>query len=330
MRESTSSKSNGSVGGGGGLRSVAVDLFAGSVGGAAGVVVGQPLDVIKVRYQMILSAASSSAAATTASGVGAAVAAPPSSYAHVVGDIWKARGIKGFFRGIGPPVCGQALYSAICFAGFNGCLAALAWTQGASGAPTKPDGSMIFSAGCGAGMMTTLVNVPCELVKIQLQVDMVSGTKPKYQSSVACARQMLQRGGPRALYAGWLATALRDVPTSGLYFLVYHACKERLLEDASFGRVTAELIAGGVSGVLSWGTAVPCDVIKTHIQADAGRANRKYAGVVDCAQKLYAKDGIAAFTRGALPVIVRSFPVNAVTFMVYERVLDASRKFTSA
>ena len=87
-----------------------------------------------------------------------------------------------------------------------------------------------FSAGCGAGLLTTLVNVPCELVKIQLQVDMESGARPKYQGPASCARDIVRTSGLRALYSGWLATALRDGPSSGLYFLVYYACKERLLK----------------------------------------------------------------------------------------------------
>ena len=110
------------------VASVGLDLFAGSVGGAAGVIVGQPLDVIKVRYQV--SSLSPSLSSTSGTASGSAGATGRASYASVVAGIWRARGVRGFFRGLGPPVCGQALYSAVSFAGFNGCLAAIAMMRG--------------------------------------------------------------------------------------------------------------------------------------------------------------------------------------------------------
>ena len=95
-------------------------------------------------------------------------------------------------------------------------------------------------------------------------------------------------------------------------------------EDTSMGRITAELIAGGISGVVSWGSAVPLDVINPRSRGQNHR-NAKIFWRRRLRQKLYAREGWAAFTRGALPVVLRSFPVNAVTFMVYERVLDLAR-----
>jgi len=309
---------------------LAFDLFAGSIGGAAGVVIGHPLDIIKVRYQMMMVETAAAHQSASSSSMKIAGARGVRAYAQVAAGIWSAQGLKGFFRGLAPPVCGQALYTASCFAGFNGCLGAM--KRAGIIETTRADRAghgAVYLAGCGAGMLTTFVNVPCELVKIKLQVDMQSGISPRYSGPLACARDLVRRGGGlRALYSGWAATALRDTPSTGLYFLSYHACKTKFQETETLGRTGSELIAGGIAGVLSWGSAVPLDVVKTQIQADAGSRKPKYDGVVDCVRRLYAEQGAVAFSRGALPVIVRSFPVNAVTFFVYERVLDFVASFS--
>jgi solute carrier family 25 (mitochondrial carnitine/acylcarnitine transporter), member 20/29 len=47
-----------------------------------------------------------------------------------------------------------------------------------------------------------------------------------------------------------------------------------------------------------------------------------YTGIVDCAAKSYHAEGIAVFFRGIIPTLVRAWPVNAVTFYVYELMIN--------
>ncbi len=80
-------------------------------------------------------------------------------------------------------------------------------------------------------------------------------------------------------------------------------------------------MAGGVGGIAAWVVSYPFDVIKTRIQSDA-----RYAGMWACAVSSYKADGARIFVAGLGTTIARSFPVNAVIFLVYEvliRVLPA-------
>jgi solute carrier family 25 carnitine/acylcarnitine transporter 20/29 len=113
------------------------------------------------------------------------------------------------------------------------------------------------------------------------------------------------------------------------YFLVYYGMKGRLLgekrqEAGVLERTCAELIAGGTAGVLSWGSVIPVDVVKTHIQTDSclRPSERRYRGSLHCAQEILRSQGFGGFTRGGLPLLLRAFPVNAITFFTYERVLS--------
>jgi hypothetical protein len=73
------------------------------------------------------------------------------------------------------------------------------------------------------------------------------------------------------------------------------------------------LMAGGMSGVVSWVVTYPTDVVKTRIQMDT---EGKYKGVADCIKKIYQTEGSGAFTRGLTPAVLRAFPTNAATFTV--------------
>ncbi|CAE8677166.1 unnamed protein product, partial [Polarella glacialis] len=86
----------------------------------------------------------------------------------------------------------------------------------------------------------------------------------------------------------------------------------------------AELMAGGMAGAASWGSCVPADNIKTLTQ-EAGASGRSIS-MVQASKEVFQRDGLRGFTRGGLAIVLRAFPVNAVTFMVYEglkRSLDA-------
>lgn len=53
-----------------------------------------------------------------------------------------------------------------------------------------------------------------------------------------------------------------------------------------------------------------------------GRSERPYTSIKDCIIRSYRAEGPSVFFRGLLPTIVRGFPVNAVTFYVYEVVME--------
>ena len=75
------------------------DLTAGTLGGCAGIVSGQPLDTIKVRLQ-----------APAASGQAFR------GIAHCAAETDRFEGVRGLFKGMVPPLVGNAPLNAILFA----------------------------------------------------------------------------------------------------------------------------------------------------------------------------------------------------------------------
>lgn len=59
------------------------------------------------------------------------------------------------------------------------------------------------------------------------------------------------------------------------------------------------------------------DVIKTRMQTDS-LTNPRYKGVVHCAQKIVAEEGLRSMFRGLSPCLLRAFPANAAAFYIFE------------
>ena len=124
--------------------------------------------------------------------------------------------------------------------------------------------------------------------------------------------------------------ALRDVPTYGAYMAMYEMCLDGL--PGARDTLVGGLIAGGIAGCGSWSMAVPADVVKSRLQsctavtgAGVGGSISEAVGVSQCVRRVYAEAGIAGFFTGWTVTVCRSFPVNAVTLVIYSYSLKCMR-----
>lgn len=81
-------------------------------------------------------------------------------------------------------------------------------------------------------------------------------------------------------------------------------------------------------------TTYPLQVIKSRMQqrseslevtstGELRVVERQYGGLVDTTRKIFQKEGIAGFFKGCIPNAIRVAPGAALTFVVYESVMDA-------
>lgn len=52
----------------------------------------------------------------------------------------------------------------------------------------------------------------------------------KYKGPIDVVKKLYKESGIRSIYKGTVATLLRDVPASGMYFMTYESIKEVHLE----------------------------------------------------------------------------------------------------
>ncbi|XP_078529760.1 mitochondrial glutamate carrier 2 [Lissotriton helveticus] len=203
-------------------------------------------------------------------------------------------------------------------------------------------------AGCGAGTCQVVVTSPMEMLKIQLQdagrlavqqkVVPAEGAAassmhppqsraftvgptsvPKRPSALLITRELMRTQGIAGVYKGLGATLLRDVPFSVIYFPLFANLNK--LGQKSPGEKAPFLhsfVSGCLAGSIAAVAVTPLDVLKTRIQTlKKGTGEDTYNGIVDCARKIWRKEGPSAFLKGAVCRALVIAPLFGIAQGVY-------------
>jgi solute carrier family 25 carnitine/acylcarnitine transporter 20/29 len=326
-----------------------MDFWAGYLSGAIGIVVGNPLDILKVRIQ----------SSNSRSGQDANV------HAH---SQHASPSRRALLKGVAAPILTYGALNALLFATYNRALPLFpAPVPSPAYVPhslqeDRPDHTYTaqFISGVIAGLATFVISTPTELVKCRAQLASTASptslpTAPP-TSSYQIARAIFSRHGFGGFYHGGIVTALRDGIGYGFYFLSYEASKDwwarHVQHDGMWNEQAKVLVCGGLAGVVTWASVFPLDVVKSRVQthpsflpskphivmpgvapaivahesqpllpATSLAAHGKSPGAWAVTRHAYATEGLGVFFRGLGVCSVRAFIVNAVQWSVYELVM---------
>jgi solute carrier family 25 (mitochondrial carnitine/acylcarnitine transporter), member 20/29 len=283
---------------------MSADFWAGYISGAIGILVGNPLDILKVRLQ-------------AKDAIGAQNA---SSYLR------QFEGTSSLIAGTAAPVLGYGALNALLFVSYNRSESAIN-----NALHTQSNLWTTWVAGAIGGLATWVVSTPTELIKCRAQLS----SPPA--SSWSIAKSVLRNEGIRGMYLGGVVTALRDSIGYGFYFWSYELSTQMMMSskkrETSFSEDAAKvLFCGGLAGVVTWASIFPLDVIKTRVQAqvltsetrplvDTRSDPAKRLGAVAVAKEAYKEGGSRVFFRGLTICSLRAFFVNAIQWAVYEWVM---------
>jgi solute carrier family 25 carnitine/acylcarnitine transporter 20/29 len=186
----------------------------------------------------------------------------------------------------------------------------------------------IYISGSAAGVGTVALSAPSELLKVRMQIE--GQVDPTRRLTLRCATRDLYRArGLAGFGLGLGTTAVRDVPSFGMYFVVYELAVRPFAfpaghHDMSYDEMGVRGVAGGLAGVVAWGLVYPVDVVKSRLQAQPLAPGTAPLGLSAVTRALIAEQGAAGLFRGLSATLLRAFPLNAVTFLGYEWAL---RKF---
>ncbi|KAG9694789.1 hypothetical protein KCU95_g6379, partial [Aureobasidium melanogenum] len=305
---------------------MSADFWAGYVSGAAGIIIGNPLDIVKVNLQRGDRGAPL-LAPTPAQTTPPILPTPSTATPQTSQTTNAAKNLSTLLKGTAAPILGYGALNALMFITYNRCMETLHQD------PARPTSlSKTWLAGALGGLATFLVSAPTELIKCRAQV---SGTE---HSSWHIAKELWKERGLRGLYWGGAVTSVRDSVGYGFYFWSYELSKRVLISetpDAEKPEWMTILLCGGIAGVVTWASVFPLDVIKTRVQTqgisrppvgmisseqselllprDSGRLS-----TVQVARQAYREEGLSVFFRGLGVCSFRAFFVNAVQWAVYE------------
>ncbi|CCD22679.1 organic acid transporter NDAI_0A05240 [Naumovozyma dairenensis CBS 421] len=271
------------------------DLLAGTAGGIAQVLVGQPFDTTKVRLQT----------ATTRTNA-----------MEVVINLLKNEGPRGFYKGTLTPLVGVGACVSLQF-GVNEAMKRFFHSLNDRKSETLSLTQYYF-CGVTGGISNSFLASPIEHVRIRLQTQTGSGSNVQFKGPLDCIRQLKNAGG---IMRGLTPTLFREGHGIGTYFLIYEALVANEINNGMKRNDISPLklcLFGALSGTTLWLMVYPLDVIKSIMQTDNIK-NPKFGKTMgSVAKTLYAKQGLGAFFRGFGPTILRAAPANGATFATFE------------
>mmetsp|Transcript_7397 Transcript_7397/g.12189 ORF Transcript_7397/g.12189 Transcript_7397/m.12189 type:complete len:408 (-) Transcript_7397:398-1621(-) len=336
----------------------AASLLAGSVGGAIGVGIAYPLDTLKTKSQVYRSRqpqqqrqiqddltqqqlqissqenTTDTVLQSSESGVvhfgddDYKIESPEDDLISLVKLILEEEGIAGFFGGVKAMMIGQALIKSVAFSANALALESLAdfdWNSiGLGDVVGTPEHAIISSsfmtlilAASFSGFVTSFLVTPVERVKVMMQAQ--STNDAAYANELECIKAVLKNEGILGLFSRGLGPTLaREVPSYAIYFVVYGLLIHTSIAENNLG-AAAPLVCGAMSGCACWIPVYPIDVIKTLVQNTEGGDS---SSAFDIAVQLYKEEGPGAFFNGLTPKMLRASVNHAVTFWVYDLMMD--------
>ena len=173
-----------------------------------------------------------------------------------------------------------------------------------------------FAAGGLAGAAAQSVVYPLEIVKTRVSLS-AGGT-----SMATVIASVLKAEGVRGLFKGLTPSLVGIFPYAGIDLMANSVLKDALAAKyAEVGRDpgVAELLGCGMaSSTSAMLVTYPLNLVRTRLQASGMPGQPSYAGPVECAGKILAKEGFSGLYRGIVPNLAKVLPATSVSYAVYD------------
>ena len=264
-------------------------FVGGCVGGFLQAATSHPLDTIKSRVQQgVYPSISECMRATLAK-----------------------EGVRGFYRGVTPPLCLCGLYNSILFS-LNQFMTNLVTPHDHRSGAALPLWRVALAAEMTAPVYCLCIN-PMEVVKVRLQVQPQDDGQRLYTGPIDCIVKTCKEAGPAALLRGYTATVGARLVGLPFYFGAYNWAKQELSPaDGSDSAIWVPMLSGCIAGIFFWTSNYPLDLIKTKMQSTTGKSFKVVAA------ETFASGGVRAFYRGFTVCILRALPANASVWVGVE------------
>eukprot|EP00850_Spirogloea_muscicola_P003988 SM000016S01976 [mRNA] locus=s16:987099:989960:+ [translate_table: standard] len=288
------------------------EFWRGALAGAFGETIMHPVDTLKTRIQ------------TGGSRL------PRGQLMEAFKAVQAVDGIKGLYRGVGPALTGSLVTGAFYFGFIDISREMLAGAHQPLIGPLSH-----FAAGATGETLSSLVFVPCEVVKQRMQLQgshhgweqatltSLNKTYPYYRSTWHAFTTIARQEGIHGLFAGYFSTLARDVPFAGLQIMLYEVFKGLHARNEGYGRwlgskssLVEEFVIGGTAGGISAVVTTPLDVVKTRLQVQGSPP--KYKGWLDAFATIGREEGVRGLLKGYQARLTWFVPASAFTFLALE------------
>ncbi|XP_032900282.1 mitochondrial thiamine pyrophosphate carrier [Amblyraja radiata] len=280
---------------------------AGSAAGLFTRVFINPLDVLKIRFQLQIERFS--------------LLEPRAKYlgiAQATNRIFREEGLRAFWKGHVPAQLLSISYGAVQFASFEFL------TKFAHNAMLYDARNPIVHFVCGglAASTATVTVQPMDTLRTRF----VAQGEPKvYRNLWHAVITMFRREGPLSFYRGLTPSIIAVFPYAGLQFASYNIF-HRISKWASISSGNVHnLVCGSCAGIISKTLTYPLDLLKKRMQVDGFQKARisfgqvqTYKGFLDCVFQVARGEGLRGFYKGLSPSMLKAAFSTGLIFFWYE------------
>ncbi|KAI9032811.1 mitochondrial carrier protein [Phycomyces nitens] len=255
--------------------------------------------------------------------------------------------MRGLYAGVTPAMLGSIPGTSLYFGIYE-------VTKRTLTANSVPEVVAHLAAGSLGDLAASVVYVPSEVLKTRMQLQgrynnphFISGYN--YRSTWHAAKVIVKYDGFGALFHGFKATILRDVPYSALQFACYERFKkfaqQNCVEPGQQLPLGIDMLTGSMAGGIAGAITTPLDVMKTLLQTQQGGKKgskavnipeltpaplnpkqpmvqpKHYSGIVEGLVWNYRNQGLGGLFRGIGPRVFWTSLQSAIMFVIYEQVL---------
>lgn len=285
-------------------------LLAGGIGGAMGDSAMYPLDTVKTRQQ------------------GAPNVSSYRTMSSAFRTILRQEGlIRGIYSGYLPALLGSFPSTMAFFGAYEFTKRTLIIDYNC------PDTLAHLTAGFLGDLASSFIYVPSEVLKTRLQLQgrynnpyFKSGYN--YRGMTDAAKTIVRTEGPGAMFYGFKATLVRDLPFSALQLAFYEKFRGAALrfvgpnEDLGIG---LELGTGALAGALAGGLTTPLDVVKTRVQTQSPNSDIQNLlttnSTIRSLNSILKNEGLATTFSGLGPRVVWTSIQSSIMLLVYQTAL---------
>lgn len=303
---------------------------SGMAGGLAGCVaktIVAPLDRVKILFQ----ASNPQFMKYSGSWIGAATA---------IREIRTVEGFRGLYRGHSATIFRIFPYAGIKFLAYEQIRSILI-SSPAQETPTRR-----LASGSLAGIVSVFFTYPLEVIRVRLAFETKSSTRPSFigtckriygVSPTSIRSTAPPRNALSNFYRGFSVTVLGMLPYAGISFLTHDTAGD-ILRSPILAPYTvqtkynhslstkppplhswAQLLAGGLAGLISQTCAYPLEIMRRRMQVGGAVGDGHRLRINETFSLIFKENGIRGFWVGLTIGYVKVVPMAAASFYVYER-----------